>query len=55
MSNRRLMICKLCHDAIHDIIPDEKKLAESFNTKELLLADQRIINHVEWARKQKLK
>lgn len=53
MGKRGLMVCKVCHNGIHDLIPDEKELAESFNTKELLLADERIVKHVEWARKQK--
>jgi len=53
MKCRGVMICKLCHSGIHDIIPDEKELAENFNTKELLMADERIKKHVEWARKQK--
>jgi len=53
MKKRKLMCCKECHDGIHDIIPDEKELADKFNTKELLMADERIQKHVEWARKQK--
>lgn len=53
MHKRGLMVCKVCHSGIHDLIPSEKELAESFNTKELLLADERIVKHVEWARKQK--
>ena len=46
------MVCTLCHSGIHDIY-DEKELAENFNTKELLMADERIKKHVEWSRKQK--
>lgn len=53
MRDRGIMICKLCHDGIHDIIPSEKELAESFNTKELLLADPRIVRHIAWVVKQK--
>jgi hypothetical protein len=47
------MCCKQCHDGIHDLISDEKQLADSYNTKELLLDDERIVKHIEWARKQK--
>lgn len=54
MQQRGIQVCKLCHHAIHDLIPDEKELAESFNTLELLLADARIKKHVKWSRKQKL-
>jgi len=53
MRRRGIMVCTVCHSGIHDIIYDEKELAESFNTKELLMADERIQKHVEWSRKQK--
>lgn len=53
MKRRKIDVCKLCHDGIHDLIPDEKKLAESYNTPELLMADERIQKHVEWVKKQK--
>jgi len=42
-----------CHKGIHRIIPDEKELAKDFNTKELLMADERIARHVAWVAKQR--
>lgn len=53
MGKRGLMLCKACHNGIHDLIPSEKELAEFYNTKELLLANEAVAKHVEWARKQK--
>ena len=53
MKNRKLKCCKECHDGIHDLVPDEKQLADKFNTKELLLEDERLAKHIEWVRKQK--
>ena len=53
MHQRSLMICKACHAGIHDLIPDEKELAEKYHTKELLLANEAIRRHVAWVRKQK--
>ena len=53
MRGRGILICRLCHDGIHDLFPDEKQLAEHFNTKELLLADARLRKHIAWVRKQK--
>ncbi len=53
MRDRKLHVCKLCHSGIHDLIEDEKELAEDYNTKELLLEDERIKKHVDWVRKQK--
>lgn len=53
MQRRGLYLCRLCHNGIHDIIPDEKELAESYNTRELLLAHEGIARHVRWAAKQK--
>lgn len=48
-----LWICRLCHSGIHEIIPNEKVLAESYYTKELLLSHEGIARHVAWVRKQK--
>jgi hypothetical protein len=53
MQKRDLKICRLCHNGIHDLFPDEKLLAEAFNTKEALLADERLRRHIEWVKKQK--
>lgn len=53
MLRRGLDLCKLCHDGIHDLIPSEKELAESFNTKELLLENEAIVKHIAWVKKQK--
>jgi hypothetical protein len=48
-----LWICRLCHSGIHTIIPDEKVLAESYCTRDLLLGHEGIVRHIRWARKQK--
>ena len=53
MRSRGLWLCKACHGGIHDLIPDEKDLAWSYNTRELLLAHPGISKHVEWARRQR--
>lgn len=53
MRSRKLHVCKLCHDGVHDLVEDEKELADDFNTRELLLEDERIQKHIEWVRKQK--
>lgn len=54
MLTRGLLCCKLCHDGIHDLVPDELELAEFHNTKEALLAHERIAKHVAWSKKQKV-
>ena len=53
MQSRGLMICRKCHSGIHDIIPDEKELADKYNTKESLLAHPSIAKHIAWVKKQK--
>lgn len=53
MTHRRISICRKYHKGIHRIIPDEKELAREFNTKALLLADERIQRHVAWVAKQR--
>lgn len=53
MRTRGLMVCKLCHHGIHDLIPKETDLAEHYNTKELLMAHAAVQKHVAWVKKQK--
>ncbi|WP_211295243.1 hypothetical protein [Neolewinella xylanilytica] len=53
MTHRRISICRPCHKGIHRLIPDEKELARDYNTKDALLADERIRRHVDWVAKQK--
>ena len=53
MRSKGLMLCKECHDGIHDLIPDEKELAEHYTTRGALLANPQIRKHVAWVRKQK--
>jgi len=53
MQERGLDLCKLCHDGIHDLIPNEKELADKYNTKELLLEHPGLIKHIAWVKKQK--
>ncbi len=53
MRKRGIMVCKDCHHGIHDLIPDEKEIAENYNTKELLMAHEAIQKHVAWVKKQK--
>src|SRR5215813_12076249 len=53
MRGRALLICNDCHAGIHDLIPDEKVLAEKYHTKQLLLENEAIRRHIAWVRKQK--
>ena len=53
MRSRGLYLCRLCHSGIHDLIPDEAQLGESYNTREQLMAHEGIARHVAWAAKQK--
>ena len=45
-------LCKACHSAIHDLVPDEKELGRSYNTKEKLLAHPQIAGYVKWKRER---
>jgi len=53
MKTRGILVCRKCHSGIHDLIPDEKVLAESYNTVESLLAHEGVAKHVAWVRKQR--
>jgi len=46
-----LMLCKDCHDAVHRFIP-EKNLGTDFNTKEKLLAHEKVQTFVTWISKR---
>ena len=48
-----ISVCRDCHRAIHDLIPDEKQLGRHFNTIELLLENEEIAKFVAWIRKQR--
>jgi hypothetical protein len=52
MRNRTIELCVDCHRCVHEFF-DEKTLSKQFNTKEALLANQAIINFIEWCRRQK--
>lgn len=52
MKNRGINLCKLCHKGIHDLY-SEIEFADNFNTKELLVSDEKISKHIDWVRKQK--
>jgi 5-methylcytosine-specific restriction endonuclease McrA len=41
-------LCKSCHSAVHDLIPDEKDLGRHYNTRERLLSHPKIANYVTW-------
>ncbi len=47
-----LNLCKSCHDAIHDLIPDEKELGRHYNTLEKLLAHPQFAGYVKWKRER---
>lgn len=46
-------VCADCHNAIHNLIPDEKELGRHYNSLELLLAHPEITKFVAWAQKQR--
>lgn len=52
MRTRGLNLCRLCHDGIHDLIP-EKELAAEYATKDSLLQHPGLLRHIAWVRKQK--
>jgi hypothetical protein len=52
LRSRGISVCRLCHAGIHDLL-SEKELAESYTTKELLLAHAALARHIAWVKKQK--
>ncbi len=45
-------LCKSCHQAIHDLIPDEKELGKHYHSLEKLLAHPKLAGYVQWKRKR---
>jgi len=43
-------VCRRCHSAIHDLVPDEKQLGRHHNTLDKLLAHAPVARYVEWKR-----
>ncbi|QDT37079.1 hypothetical protein [Stratiformator vulcanicus] len=53
MRRRKVDLCRLCHRAVHELIPSERELAENYSTITALLRHADIARHVAWAGKQK--
>lgn len=49
---RGIEICRICHDGIHDLY-DEMTLARRLNSREALLRDDQLRQHVQWAARQR--
>lgn len=46
-------LCRDCHRAIHELVPDEKEIAHSYYTLDLLRDHPAIAKFLGWVRKQK--
>ena len=51
MHNRRLELCLDCHKNIHKFI-EEKKMGKEYNTKEKLLAHEKVAKFIQWISKR---
>ena len=49
---RGINVCRPCHHAIHDLVPDEKELGRHYHTLEKLLAHPEVARYVEWKRRR---
>ena len=43
-------LCKACHRAVHDLVPDEKELGRSYNTIEKLRKHPKVDKYLHWKR-----
>lgn len=50
--NEVILICRQCHDGIHDFY-NERILAEELNTMEKILSDEALQKHFAWVSKCK--
>ncbi len=51
-TGRGIWVCRLCHRQIHRFFT-EVELAESYNTREALVAEPQMASFLAWARKQR--
>jgi len=47
-----IYVCKSCHTAIHDLIPDEKELGKHYHTREALAAHPELSKYLRWKRRR---
>jgi len=47
-----ILLCRDCHDAIHGFIT-EKELGKNYNTKEKLMAHEKVAGFVKWIANKK--
>lgn len=52
MQSRGLNLCRQCHSYIHDEF-DEKELGRELNTRDALLANDKVFRFLQWVRKRK--
>jgi hypothetical protein len=45
-------VCRQCHHAIHDLVPDEKELGRHYHTLPALLAHPELSKYVAWKRQR---
>lgn len=46
-------VCRDCHSAIHDLVPDEKELGRHYNTLATLRSHPAIADFIGWIRKRR--
>jgi hypothetical protein len=51
--NETIAVCRDCHRAIHDLIPDEKELGRDYHSLKKLRAHEGLAKYLAWVRKQK--
>ncbi|WP_419188307.1 hypothetical protein [Stieleria bergensis] len=47
-----ILLCKMCHESVHELIPDEKELGRDFYTIEKLQSHPDIAKYLDWKRKR---
>lgn len=45
-------ICRDCHGAIHRFIPDHKRLAREYHSRELLMSHEQLAAFIAWVRRR---
>lgn len=47
-----ILLCKMCHNSVHDLIPDEKELGREYYTVEKLISHPAIAKYLAWKQRR---
>jgi len=50
--NKKIPVCRECHNAIHDLIPNEKDLGRNYSTVKDLKNNDKMSKYLKWKKRK---